>query len=176
MRLIAPFRRVISRDEDRSKRNAAKDFGYIYFMADYKSPYMAYPEEERSKRIHKDLDIKGDYSKDETIKEAVEKYRELNETPSIKTLNAVRETLLTTNSVINKLRKKIDESLIEYEEMGEADTLLNIVNSLKALLDLGDKIPKTITTVDNMYQKVIKEAASSNAKIIGGGDVGDFEN
>ena len=52
---IAAFRTIWTRDRDKYKVIAKKELAYVYYMSDYKSPYMNKEENERQEMIIRSL-------------------------------------------------------------------------------------------------------------------------
>lgn len=174
---IDAFSQIIKRDKDKAKRNAHNELAFVYFWADYKSPYLNNVEPKRLEILRKDLRLGADWKMDSVIKAAIAKYRELNETPTIKTLRTVKETLAVTVAVTESMRKKIEDSLSKYENEEPTDTsedITVIIQAVTSLIGLSEKIPKTIAILESMEEKAKKEAIDE--KIYGGGAAGLFEN
>ena len=110
-KLIPEFKKIITNDKDRKKRNAYKHLSYIYFMCDYRSPYTIYPEEERKQRLIKDLHIDETCPITNLVESGMDKYNQLQRTPTITNLKAIKEGLLTSAKVIDALNEQISISL-----------------------------------------------------------------
>ena len=173
LRAIPEFKRLITRDKDRNKRQALKEFSYIYFVYDYKSPYSIYSEDERKVRVRKDLNFDEGWMADKDVQAATKKYVSFLDSPTIKTLTAIREGLLSAAKVINALRLRIDEALLQDDEEEPTD-IGAIVKSVTQLIDLSEKLPKAIDTISDLEEKVKKEQ-SNDSRIKGGGTKGMFE-
>lgn len=200
---IKEFNEIVRSDKSRGKAFSKKVFSYMYFMYDYRSPYFSYPEKRRSDIVIQDLSLK-DFKVNKKIQDAINKFRELRETPSIRILNESRETLQTSVDVIKVLRREIDKAIEEVQkwktpelmqEEGEYDPadlkelndsinsnlkakqqlIKNSVENLQNLLTLSDKIPKSINTLAELELKVRKEE-SGGSRIKGGGELGEYEN
>ena len=52
-KLIPEFKKIITNDKDRKKRNAHKHLAYIYFICDYRSPIRYIPKEKENKDFSK---------------------------------------------------------------------------------------------------------------------------
>jgi len=176
LRTIPQFKKIIVRDKDRHKRLAMKELSYIYFVYDYKSPYYIYPEGERKMRVRKDLEMPEGWGADKDLEAAVNKYVSFLNTPTIQTLNSIREGLLSSAKVINALRLRIDQTLeLADASDGEEDIdIVSIVKSVTQLLELSEKVPKAIDTIADLEEKVKKEQ-SNDSRIKGGGTKGLFE-
>jgi hypothetical protein len=173
---IDAFAQIIRRDKDKAKRNAHNELAFVYFWTDYKSPYLNNNEENRLARLRKDLRLGDDWKPDAAIKNAIDKYRELNETPAIRTLRTVKETLAVTVAVTESMRKKVEASLEAYntgDETENSEDITVIIQAVTALITLSEKIPKTISVLGAMEEKVKTESADT--KIYGGGKAGLFE-
>ena len=175
LKTIPEFKRLIVRDKDRKKRGALKEFAYIYFINDYKSPYNIYPEDERRVRVRKDLEFPSGWMADKDLKAAESKYLSFLDTPAIKTLRAIREGLLSSAKVIDALRLRIDSALLQNDtDDDEAVDSGSIVKSVTQLIELSEKLPKAIDTISDGEEKVKKEQ-SNESRIKGGGTKGMFE-
>jgi len=172
-KIIPEFKKIITSDKDRKKRNAHKQLSYIYFMCDYRSPYSIYPEEERKQRLIKDLQFDEESPITNLVQMGMDKYNELQRTPTITSLKAIKEGLLTSGRVINALRSQIENSLDLVD--GEEDKNVgDIMKDVTKLLEVSEKIPKAIDTINALEEKVKKEQANES-KIRGGGTKGMFE-
>jgi len=175
IKIIKEFKVIWTRDKDRKKRNAFNEFAYIYHMNDYKSPYSIYSEKEREGRILKELGFEASFKPDKDLVSACKKYVNLQQTPTIKSLTAIKEGLLSSAQVINSLRIRIDQALEQDEQDDdEAPDITSIVRSVTQLLDLSEKIPKAIDTITSLEGKV-KSEQSNDTRIKGGGTKGMFE-
>lgn len=176
LRNIPQFKRIITRDRDRKKRAAFKELAYIYFVYDYKSPYFIYPETERKMRVRKDLELEPGWMEDSEMKQAIAKYVSFLDTPTIKSLIAIREGLLSSAKVIDALRMRIDDALNEATDDDAEDPvdIGSVVKSVTQLIELSEKLPKAIDTISDLEEKVKKEQ-SNDSRIKGGGSKGIFE-
>lgn len=146
---IPEFQQLWERDTSRTKSQAYKELAYVYFKADYKSPYLAYPEDQRSKQIAKDFMKDEKWKEDSLVKEAVKKYQQFQETPSTRMLQAAR---------------KAQERVIKYFETGKCDV------DIKELMGVLDKIGKAVESIDKIEEKVKKETSNAE-RIRGGGEI-----
>lgn len=169
LRIIPEFRELIAYDKDRFKKHALKEFAYIYFMHDYKSPYVIYSEEDRHKKIIKEVGLDSTWKVHPTLKKAIDKYLELQDTPTLRSLRVTREGLITASKVISKLRKVIEESLETDNDMED------ILTNVEKLLKISSELPKTVGTIQQL-EKRVKEEQVGESKIRGGGQVNYFEN
>ena len=172
-KLIPEFKKIITSDKDRKKRNAHRQLSYIYFMCDYRSPYSIYPEEERKQRLLKDLHFNEDSPITDYVRAGMDKYNELQRTPTITNLKAIKEGLLTSAKVINALREQIENSLDVVDGDDDRD-VGSIMKDVTKLLQVSEQIPKAIDTINALEEKVKKEQANES-KIRGGGTKGMFE-
>ncbi len=202
IRLVPEFRELLIRDKGlsgtdiNSKSRCYKEFKYIYFICDYQSPYVNYPDKERDKYAKKDAGLDDDFVIDNAIKRAIDKYRFLQETPSIKILNSLNRGLMLSSNVIDNVCNNIQYLLDEIEanlfslqgseekdpiklkEMKKALVLQQmeytaaLVNNLSTLQDLGTKIPKTLISIEDLAKKVKKESEGDDT-IRGGGKKGN---
>lgn len=151
---ISPFSEIWQSDKSKDKVNATNQIKYIWFFSDFESPYYTHPEEDRSSLIIKDV-IKDDKFKiDDTINKAVEKYKALHVTASMRLLDAA-------NSAIFKMEKYFKE--IDYTRDDPDKVQKMIIN-----------LPKQTAAV-NDAMKLCKEQSLSGVRVRGNADVGMFE-
>lgn len=182
IKIIPEFKALITRDKDRRKRNAFNELAYVYFMVDYRSPYNAYPSEERSVRIIKDLKLPENFKPDAKVKAAMKRYEELQETPAIKSLGSIREALYVSLNAVNYVKGKISDFLnarIENEDEDLDPSVLEpaateLIQFVNMLLKLAGNIPSAIATLNNVEEQVKKEQ-SDKRRIKGGGSANYFE-
>lgn len=166
--LIPEFKALWSRDKTtgKLKTRAVEDLAYVYFMMDYQSPYRAYPEVERSEEVRKDHITRGRWKEDAEIKTAMEKYDKLQETPNMRFLKAVEQTLEGLTNYFENLNfdpKKEDE---EGKRVPVSDA--------KKAMDAVSQAGKLLASVQSLREKV-KSEQNVSATIRGGGEKGEYE-
>lgn len=169
LRLVPQFKKIISRDKDRFKRQALNEFAYIYYMHDYKSPYMNKSVHDRHEQIVKHLKLGDNWKPDEDINDAINQYIEFQETPSVKALKSTKQALINASKVIDVMNENIEKALSEDDR-----DMVTAMETTEKLLILSDKLPKTITTITALEEKVQKEQLDGT-KIMGGGKKGEYE-
>lgn len=176
VKTIPEFRKLVTRDKDRFKRTVFLELAYIYHMCDHRSPYAIYSSDERKVRVRKDLKLPSGWVVDSDMTDALKKYEEFMVTPTIKSLTAIREGLLSSAKVIDALRIRIDQALsdADRDDGEEPVDIGSIVRSVTQLLDLSDKLPRAIDTISDLEEKVKKEQGN-DSRIRGGGKKGMFE-
>jgi len=189
VKLIPEFKAIQARDKDRAKRNAFKEFVFIYFYTDFKSPYTIYDKDKRFKLSLKDAGLPEDTKLEGPLKKAVEKYRELQKTPAIRTLDTLRNALFTSLNAVEALNMYLNERVAqvtqsrdpmdedEDEDMLDADPTPDVAEMVKAvteLVKLSKEIPNVITTLGTVEEQVKKEQSESR-RVKGGGGVNQFE-
>lgn len=170
LKLIPEFKALLSRDRTPDKKQALKEFSYIYFIHDHKSPYYIYPEDERRHRVTTDTGLGSEYVPDEKVSAAIAKYLDLSRTPTIKSLTSIREGLLTSSRLIDSLRERIDAALTDPD----LEDLDPVVRSVTRMLEISEKLPKAIENITALEEKIKKEE-SAETRIKGGGKKGMFE-
>ena len=150
---VPEFRKIWERDKSKTKEIAAKEISYIVFLYSFTSPYQAYAEKEREARIIKDYfgDMPS-WKPDETVKAAITKYKEMQDTIALKLLRSTKLAL---------------ETMQEFFENATADDIDKIVKNAKELGNL-------VQSLDKLERQVQKEQLES-ASIRGGQGIGLFE-
>ncbi|MDY0387845.1 MAG: hypothetical protein RBT65_12125 [Methanolobus sp.] len=169
---LKPFKAIYTKDKNRKKTGAMGIFSFIYFYADYKSPYVKYVEEERIDILKRDLGLSDDFKITQEIRLAIDMYKELNETISVSTLTDVRNAILMSGQVIKELTQSIKSTLLGTDE-DESDIDV-AVDRLNKLLTLSEKLPKVLNVIESLEEKV-KIEQSKDTVIRGGGETGAFE-
>ena len=152
---LIPFKKIWDRDKSKGKVVALEELAYIYYLTDYQSDFVNDPDDsERDKAVRKQCITNSKWEPDKVVKEAIEFYKEMQETIAIKLLDNAR-------AGINKLSLYIRD--INFEETtlsvnGEvrpkhdikkfADTIKQIPDILKALKQLEEavKLEKEVAT------------------------------
>jgi len=173
LRLIKEFRDLIAEDKARDKKNVIVWLAYIYHMYDYKSPYQLYDEKERHLRVVKDLSLPPEFKHTPRMTLAIEKYKELRTTPTVKTLSTTKQALTSAEKAIQALTHKIEVLLVDNENE-EKDTVSEAVKSVTKLLEIAERLPKMADIISNLEDRVKKEQGGES-KIRGGGIKGMFE-
>ncbi len=192
LRLIPEFKELLVRDKGKNgndrftKATCYKEFKYIYFLCDYKSPYVNYSDKEREHWAKIDSGLDKDWKYDTAIKLAIDKYKFLQETPSIKILNSLQRGLMLSSNVVDNvcnniqyLLDEIESDLLDLKGTQETDALklrelkkstilkqmeytTALVSNLKTIQELGKDIPKTLIGIEDLVQKVKKETEGDN--------------
>ena len=142
---IPPFKDFYTNAEDKNK--ALKEIEYIVWMYKWNTPYEAYPENERPRRVAKDV------FKDETYTPSAE----VQETPGTRLLSASQTA---AEGLINALN--------EYSSGGmDIDTAIKVTRILK---DVGN-IVKSL----DIAMKQAKAEQLETGRVKGGGVIGLYE-
>ncbi len=179
IKFIPEFRKLLGRDKDRRKRNAMNELGYIYYVVDYKSAYNIYDDEERIARSKKACGFEPDWKPDKPIKDAMKIYGELQQTPAIVSLNTVKGTLFTSLKAVRYVQNYLDNTIkfmedVTDEQDGPEMDAEGLIKTVNELLKLSEKIPGTISTLEQVEEKV-KLEQTTKRKIKGGGQTNFFE-
>lgn len=133
------------------KSLSEKDLAYIYFMADYRSPFSVYDWEQRKMEVKKSIFAGSKWKETSKIKIACDKYAELTETSAVKLLKAAR-------GAINKLEKyfrNIDLTVVDKNEKP--------IYSAKDLISNLEKMGKVVDGISRLEDIVKKEEQTVNS-------------
>lgn len=162
---IKAFKAIWKRDRSVDNVNALEDLAFIYYFCDFRSPYMQYDEERRYHQLFKDVIGEKRHAKwklDDEMKEAIDKYNELQETPTLKLLRAA-------TTAINKYT-----SYFETIDLSEKDDRGKLVHNSKDLASNIKSVGDLINSIEVLHKKVMQEVQTST-RIYGGGQLGDYE-
>jgi hypothetical protein len=169
--MIPEFSDLYSRDKSPGKKRSLKEFAYIYYMADYKSEYNAYGLSKET-QLGIDIMMKRDYKPDLYVQKAIDKYKVLQETPSMRYLISMRQRVnsiidyLDNVEVKDKKRNKRDDGIID-------ETPINPFITINAIVATMSKLEETIESIEKWEKKVFEE--EEEMKIRGGGMLNVFE-
>lgn len=150
---IPEFKAVWDRDDSEGKAIASKEVSYIVFMHGFNSPYDAYSERDREKKILNDYfkDMKG-WKPDKVVKAAEKKYLELQDSIALRLLRTSKKAL---------------EKVEMFFEEADPEHIDKIVKNAKELGNL-------IQSLNKLEEQVRKERHEANSAR-GGQGIGLFE-
>ena len=161
--VIPEFHEIWEDDKKKGKPKATKILTYIYFLCDFKSPYAVYPKHERLKKLENDF-LKEDYllAEQPLVKHAIAKYKEFQETPSMRLLESAKVACGKLSDYFETLDfKELDDSGKPVYQAKD------VAANLKAVGGIIESLNKT--------EDQVKKEVTASAKIRGGGEAGDFE-
>jgi hypothetical protein len=161
---IAPFKVLYDKDKTKTKEVATAELAAIYYFVDYKSDFSNILEE--TAKLKEIISILPDLGKDwKPYIEwnlAVDFYKKMQETPSMKLINSAK-------SAIGKLEKFFNTvDLMQVDKSGKPKY------SPKQLGDTIAMMPKLIDSISALEEKIKKEIEQKNNKLRGGRDKGAF--
>jgi len=160
--LIPEFEAIWKRDKTIKKEYALRDFAYIYFLCDYNSVYQAYSKDTREDKIRKDLGKDRAMKISKECKVAIEKYKELQNTPSMRFLEAAKDALEAMTGYFK------DVNFAERTKNGIP--VYKATDVTRCLKDAGG----VMKSIDDLREKVKKEIGE-DTRIKGGGEAGLME-
>lgn len=186
-RAIPEFRAILERDkgskgdvDGRKKYRAFKEFYYIYLIADYESWISrgGYNDKEKHKLAIKDTGLEDNFKADDEIKAAINKYSEVQVAmlPALSTLSTIIKGLKVADkisqSIIDNIENVMETHAIKKqaaigtgEPLSAGDDLIiaqNLVAQLNQLMDISNKIPKTITTLEAIEDRLAKDKSGTS--------------
>lgn len=153
---IPEFATIWKEDKSKDKELAFKHFTFIYHLCDFNSPYANQPRHKKEDLIK--LDCLGDakYVPANSVQLAIDKYRELQETP--------------LQRLLKSARNKVDD-IAQYLD----DTDINDDN-VKNILDAFGKISVTVSNFDKLQEAVNKEKEANNVHVRGNKEINNKYN
>lgn len=150
---LPEFKKVWDRDDSEGKAIASKEISYIVFMHGFNSPYNAYSEKDREKKILNDYfkDMKS-WKPDKAVKAAEKRYLELQDSIALRLLR-------TSKKALEKVEMFMDEADPE-----------NIDKIVKNTKELGNLV-QSLNKLEEQVRKEQHEASSAR----GGQGIGLFE-
>lgn len=130
---VPEFLCLWERDKTKHKEQAFKDFGYVYHMSDFNSPYSGYPEDKREEVIKQDIYKNPKFKPDKDLLKACYKYRDLTSTPKQRFVIAAKNKLdeittfliktpvdLETMEIIQKIFKDLSPTIANFDKLEDA--------------------------------------------------------
>lgn len=152
---IPPFKEYYENSKD--KDQAIKEIEFIIWRYKWNSPYEAYPENERTQKVAKDVFNADNYIPDANLKELIKRFNEFQETPGTRLLSASRSA-----------SEGLIQALNDYSNgIMDIDTAIKVTRILK---DVGS-IVKSL----DIAMKQAKAEQLESGRVKGGGTIGLYE-
>jgi len=160
IQLHEPFKKIYLRDKGissseykgRLKRVAQKEFTYIYLLCDYRSNLINYSEEDRKREAKRAAGLDANWKPDKDLVDAIEYYKELQSTRSLRLLQASMKN-------IDRMIKSIDESSDK-----DSITLEEITDNIKAMKEIK-MLMKNLQETEEMVKKELSETGSGRGNV-----------
>ena len=168
-RTILVFKKLITRDkgsegdyDGRKKYQAAKELAFVYFFAKFDSPYESYEEFDRIIKVKKAVGLDEKWKIDSDIQEAIDYFKEIQRTPSMKFLDAVEKAIRNMSDYLETT--KIDEKIAEGVNKGK---LVHDIGQYRAITkEMPDLIISYQKTKDLVRKEIQEETATRAARKI----------
>ena len=161
---IPEFKKIWEKDKTEDKKESYNAISYVTFLCDssLENPYRNYSEEDKVKVLKKDCFADEDYELDEDVIAAIKKYREIQETVSVRLLRSA---------------KKATDQLSEYFDTVDFSEKDNYGKPVYSARDVSSNLKEIGNIVKSLaaLEKQVQEEQTSSGKIRGGGEIGDYE-
>ena len=152
---IPPFKDHYNNAKDKSL--ALKEIEYVVWLHKWNTPYEAYPEKERERKVAEDVFGTSEWEAPIYVQELARRFIEFQETPGTRLLQASRSAA-----------DSLTESLNMYSGSGmDIDTAIKVTRILK---DVGN-IVKSL----DIAMKQAKAEQADAGRVKGGGQLGLYE-
>jgi len=137
---IKEFKTLWDRDSSKHKEAATEELSYVFFLSDFKSPYMSYDKEARENKVISDVMSKKGWKADLKVKEACDKYEELQTTPSMGLLKDAECALDKIRHYFRNVDVTDDvEGTITKTLISNVEKLGGVIKGLSMLREMVDK-------------------------------------
>lgn len=161
---MRPFKKIYTRDKTKNKSIAKAEVAFIWFYCDYKSEFSsAIDESKKVSEISNILDLPKSWSIDKDIQSAIDFYKRMSSTPSTMLLDNAKKTI-----------KRLSVFL-ETIKFDEVDSNGKLKFDMKKVVDTTNQIPKLISTLREIEEKVKEEQEQLTKEIRGGKDIEVWE-
>ena len=152
---IPPFKDYYNNSTN--KELALKEIEYIIWLYRWNTPYEAYPENERAKRVAKDVFKEESYIMSDDLRSLANRFLEFQQTPGTR-------LLMTSQKAAEGLMNTLDE----YSKSAmDIDTALKVTRILK---DVGPAVKSL-----DIAMKQARAEQTDTGKVKGGGTIGLYE-
>jgi len=143
---IKAFRVLMDRDKSKDKNIGLKELEYVYHMADNTSPFASYLDvDKRSEDIIKKVDLGSKWKPDAAVKEAIDVYKELEETVTSRYLESVKIAL----SKVDKYFREFEGDEMTASNMKSIDGMIkNSIDTVKSIRELEKLVKQDKETSD----------------------------
>ena len=152
---IPPFKNHYNSATD--KQQALKEIEFVIWRYKWNTPYEAYPENERTQRVAKDIFENEKYTPTAEVQELANRFNEFQETPGTRLLSASQTA---AEGLIKALNDYSTGSM-------DIDTAIKVTRILK---DVGN-IVKSL----DVAMKQAKAEQLETGRVKGGGTIGLYE-
>lgn len=162
--MIPPFKDIWERDKTKEKNKAYGELQYIYFSADFKSLYLGFDKEYREEKLVEDFIKIKNWKPDQLILQAIKKYREFQNTPTMRFLQANQDAMES----LTEYYSNIDWDALDATGKKPKYDITKVSGSVKQAGDI-------INNIEKLKEKVAKEQNLSKNQARGGGSGGLLE-
>ena len=161
--LVPEFKVIWDRDKSKDKHDAIRDLSYIVFMVDesINNPYRGYNSIERPRVLARDFYGSEQLEEDPKVEAAINKYREISETTSVRLLKAAKFAA-----------QKLEDWFysVDFKKLDDRGKPLFSSRDLSANLGRMGDILKSLNSLEEFLRK-----EQADSKVRGGGEVGIYE-
>lgn len=158
---IKEFKDVYSSDSSKKKEQAVKELAYVYYMMDWNSVYNSFIDEERHEALKEDLELGETWVPSHLVKQAMKKYDELQETPTMKYAKSIKKAFWDMIEYFKSVNYK--------ERDSRGLPVYKLQDVTKAMADSG----KLVDSI-NKFESLIKKEQTER-RIRGDAEKGLFE-
>ena len=151
--LIPEFRTLWDRDKSKDKDKALRELAYVYYLSDFKSPYLLSLDMSIvANTVAKDFMKDESYKPNKEIEEAISKYKELQITPSMRLLTASLTTVNRLTDYLEEvdLNERDDKNKPIYKPSDITNSLKSIGGIVESLTKVRDQVEKEIIKVGTL--------------------------
>jgi len=137
--VVKEFKDIWDRDLTITKDTAIAELSFVHFMCDFKSPFRGYESIDKIARIIKEVRLPTAWISDSIIKSAIEKYNILQETPSMRLLKFLEESLVQIEKFVKGYNPATDLTGSKFRAMSDAikkaPDIFKSINSIKEIVE-----------------------------------------
>lgn len=148
--LVKPIRDLYNADKSKDKESFMQQLSYIYHFADPRSSYAdILDDEDRAKKIILQEGLSENYKPSKDVIKAIDIYKELTTTTSMKLLNSMRIAIQKISTFLENV------DLFQVDDKGKA---VYSISSITAATDKVPQLAKKLQETEKIVAAEIEEA------------------
>ncbi len=151
--LIPEFKALWDEDKTKDKEKALQQLSYVYFISDYKSPYVAsYDAHLLLSVVARDFMKDESYDPNHMVLAAIDKYKKLQDTPSMKLLIAAVKTVNNLSTYLEHidLQERDNAGRPVYKPNDVSTSLSKIGSIVESLKKVREQVERETVQIGQL--------------------------
>lgn len=146
---IPEFNTIWEADKSKTKEKAIRELQFVYYIADFKSPYRkSYRDEEIYTIVKRDFIGDSNWKIPDRVEKAINKYKELQETKILKFLYKAENALEQIETYFDTF------DINNLDSENQADAINKLLRNLREVDEVSSKISNAIKRAEAEVQDI----------------------